>query len=194
MVSKLDIRHISIIDALPAYETKKEVLFVGAGDCKIDLHLLHDGYTVYSTDYEKNDVFHNRMKDYFSQLNYSYSNIFDVTTFPIKSCETVVCAEVLEHLVEYKKAFKNLLELTERRLIITIPFEKSFFDPAPAPEGHCNFWSDSGSANFKDIQEFVDMARPYAISIQKIRTKEKDIQMKQFSYLIIIDKNQKYNI
>lgn len=193
MTTELDIRHISIIDSLPIYDSNKEVLVVGAGDCKTDLHLIRHGYKVYSTDYEKETVFHDRMKDYFHELKYSYANIFNVESFPIKSCETVICAEVLEHLVEYKKAFQNLLKLTKRRLIITVPFEKSFLDPSPPPKGHCNFWSDSGNVKFKDIQEFTEMARPYTVSIQKIRTKEKDIQMKQFSYLIIIDKNQKYN-
>lgn len=192
-MSNLDIRHISIIDSLPVHNTRKEILVVGAGDCKIDLYLLKNGFTVYSTDYEKHDVFHDRMKDYFDELNYHYANIFNPETYPVKTCETVVCAEVLEHLVEYKQAFQNLLTLTERRLIITVPFERSFFDPAPPPEGHCNFWSDTGSIEFKNINEFIEMARPYAISIQKIRTKERDIEMKQYSYLIIIDKNQKYN-
>jgi hypothetical protein len=87
----------------------------------------------------------------------------------------------------------NLLTLTRKRLIITIPFEQSYNDSAPLPEGHCNFWSDSISIGYKDIHEFIEMAKPYAISIQKIRTKELDIQMGQYDYFIIIDKNQKYN-
>jgi hypothetical protein len=190
----LDIRHISIIDSLPVYNTKKEVLTIGCGDCKIDYHLIKMGYKVYSTDYETNDVFHNRMKDYFQELNYYHSNVFDINSFPIKIAESVICSEVLEHLINYKEAFKNLLGLTERKLIITVPYERSFNDTAPPPIGHCNYWSNITTLEFKDIHEFESMAKPYAISIQKIRTKERDIKMMQYDYLIIIDKNQKYNV
>lgn len=193
-IPRLDIRHVSIIDALPVHDTKNEILVVGCGDCKIDYHLLKMGYDVYSTDYETADVFKDRMKNYFHELNYFHSNVFDINSFPVQKSESVICAEVLEHLVDYKLAFKTLLELTEHRLIITVPFERSFNDNSPPPAGHVNYWSDSGVAGFRDIHEFVTMARPYATSIQKIRTKPRDVEMKQYSYLIIIDKKQEYNI
>lgn len=194
MKPNLDIRHISIIDALPHFETKKEVLTVGCGDCKIEYHLTKMGYNVYATDYETAEEYNFNMTEYFNEINYYHSNIFDIKSFPIKQAETVICSEVLEHIVNYKNAFANLLKLTEKRLIITVPFQHSFGDSAPPPKGHCNFWSDSKNASFRDINEFVEMAKPYATSIQKIRTKERDIQMQQFDYLIIIDKNQKYNV
>lgn len=191
----LDIRHISIIDSLPVHDTKKEVLNVGCGDCKVDYHLIKMGYKVYSTDYEIDEVFHERMKDYYHTLDYHTGcNIFDIKSFPVQKIETVICSEVLEHIVEYKKAFKTLLELAEKRLIITVPFKKSYNNTSPPPVGHCNFWVDTQMGAFKNINEFIKMAKPYAISIQKIRTKERDIQMNQYDYLIIIDKKQKYNV
>ena len=189
----VDIRHIAIIDALPAYNTKKEVLSVGCGDCKIEYRLVKMGYTIYATDYETAEKYKNNMKEYFHLLNYCHSNIFNLESFPVQKAETVICSEVLEHLGEYKKAFQNLLSLAEKRVIITVPFERSFDDKAPPPIGHCNYWSDGDNSKFKNINEFIEMAKPYATSIQKIRTKEMDIQMRQYDYLIIIDKNQKYN-
>jgi Methyltransferase domain len=190
---KFDIRHESIINALPVYNSKKEVLVVGCGDCKIDYRLIKMGYNVYSTDYVMNKEFQNRMSGYSHLINFSTCDIFNLSTFPVEKCETVICAEVLEHLIEYKKAFKNLLELTEKRLIVTVPFQHSFNDPAPAPIGHCNYWSDQKSDRYKNINEFYNMVKPYATSIQKIRTKEKDVQLNQYDYLIIVDKNQKFN-
>lgn len=190
----LDIRHVSIIDALPVHDIKKEVLTVGCGACAIDYHLIKLGYDVYSTDYETNIVYHEKMKMFFHELNYHHSNVFDIKSFPIQKAESVICSEVLEHLVNYRAAFTTLLELTEKRLIITVPFERSYNDTSPPPVGHANYWSDSGVAGFRDINEFIVMAKPYAISIQKIRTKPRDIEMRQYDYLIIIDKNQKYNV
>lgn len=194
MIPILDIRHVSIIDSLPIYNTKREVLSVGCGDAKIEYHLIKMGYDVYATDYKTTDKYEKSMEDYYHELKYYHSNIFDLNTFPIKNAENVICSEVLEHLSEYKTAFKNLLELTDRRLIITVPFERSFNDTALPPIGHCNYWSDVTTLEFKDIHEFEIMAKPYAISIQKIRTKERDIEMKQYDYLIIVDKYQRYNI
>jgi hypothetical protein len=193
MMPLLDIRHISIIDALPVYDTDKEVLTVGCGDCKIDYYLLKMGYKVYSTDYQTAEKFKKNMEEYFFTLNYYHSNIFNLNSFPIQNAESVICSEVLEHLINYKEAFMNLLILARKRLIITVPFEQSYNDSAPPPEGHCNFWSNSMAIGYNDIHEFIEMAKPHAISIQKIRTKELDIQMRQYDYLIIVDKKQKYN-
>ena len=47
----IDPRHAIIIDSLPHYKSKKEVLIVGSGNCKKDRALLEMGYEVTSTDY-----------------------------------------------------------------------------------------------------------------------------------------------
>jgi hypothetical protein len=188
MEPKLDIRHKRIINEVKSVSDKKEVLVVGAGDCKKDYHLIKDGYNVYSTDYQRAPWFDKNMETYFNELNYNISNIFDLESFPVKTCEIVMCCEVLEHLPEYKKAVTNLLELTEKRLIITVPWRHSFNDPRPSPEGHCNYWDDDGSGNYKNIHEFESMVTPHKIIFEKIRTKPEDVQRGQYSYLIIIDK------
>ncbi len=188
MEPKLDIRHKKIIEEIKKISEKKEVLVVGAGDCKKDYHLIKDGFSVYSTDYQRASWFDKNMSSYFDVLNYNISNIFDLSSFPIKKSEIVMCCEVLEHLPNYKEAFDNLLKLTEKRLIVTVPWKHSFNDPRPFPEGHCNWWDDDGSVNYKNIYEFEEMSKPNSITIEKIRTKPEDVQRNQYSYLIIIDK------
>lgn len=190
MEPKLDIRHERIIKEIKSISEKKEVLVVGAGDCKKDYHLIKDGFKVYSTDYQRAPWFDKNMSEYFNELEYSLANIFDLESFPVKKCETVMCCEVLEHLPNYKEALNNLLELTVKRLIITVPWRHSFNDSRPSPEGHCNWWDDTGSGNYKNIHEFEGLVAPHEITFEKIRTKDRDVQMNQFSYLIIIDKNE----
>lgn len=193
----LDIRQVSIINSLPVYETKKEVLNVGCGVPKLDQYLNDNGWDITCTDYipERNKYpeFEDRMKNMGINLEIVHANILDYSSFPKESYESVICSEVIEHLYEYKKAFENLLQLTERRLILTFPYATSFMDNAPPPKGHCNFWNDNGNGNFKDVNEFVEMASPYSVSIQKIRTKPKDKELKQFDYLVIVDKEQQWN-
>ncbi len=195
--NNLDPRHASIIDALPVYKAKKEILVVGSGNCKKDTVLLKMGYDVTSTDYfteaSKYNFDKQRAALDIKDIQIHNCNIFDVSTYPKPSYESVICAEVLEHLKDYHIAMANLLALTERRLIITVPWEKSFNDPSPPPKGHCNYWNDTGTSGFKSIEEFVEMTTPYAVSIQKIRTKPRDVDMGQYSYLIVVDKQQKWN-
>lgn len=191
-MKELDIRDISIIDALPVYNTNKSILNVGAGEGRLDYHLKKLGYSVISTDinpkseFSKLDILDDRSVAEYSQIYF----------------DTVICSEVIEHLREYKKALDNLIRLAFTRVIITVPFLHSYNDSRPDPVGHINHWADDDHTikspttfeAYKDINEFKYFARPYACSIMKIRTKPIDVQMKQWDYLIIIDKRQRYEL
>ena len=181
-----DIRDISILDAMPTHECDKVVLNVGCGNGRIDYILHSMGYIVCATDYDKNKSWEES-----DGLKFYRADIFDLDTFH-SSSPIVVCSEVLEHLENYKVALENLLVLTQVRLIITVPFKKSFNNAAPPPEGHCNHWDDSQSDEYTDVNEFRSLCKPYSVSISKIRTKPKDVAMGQWAYLIVVDKRQKY--
>lgn len=175
-VKPLDIRDISIIDALPIYDCSKSILTVGCGLGRVEWYLHEMGYSIIATDVERMVTW----EDNAPSLCFSKMNILDEKTF-LKPRPIVICSQVLEHLKNYKIALKNLLKLTKTRLIITIPFENSFNSP-----DHCNHWND------KSIKEFENICKPYCVSISKIRTKPKDVKMKQWAYLIIVDKRQCY--
>jgi SAM-dependent methyltransferase len=172
----LDIRDVAIIDAFPVYKHENIVLNVGCGEGRIDRHLIALGYYVYATDIERQEGWIDS-----PNLKFHQSDIFDIGSFPIPSAPIVICSEVLEHLKEYKAALANLLKLTEIRLVITIPFEKSF---GGAKSGHCNFWGDN------NVNEFIELCKPYSTAISKIRTKLEDVQRHQYCYLIVIDRRQ----
>ena len=173
-INPLDIRDISIIDALPVYNYTKNILTVGCGYGRLEWHLYGLGYLVVATDIK-------RMVDWEDSLpflRFLEIDILNEKTF-VETFPVIICSQVLEHLKDYKIALKNLLKFTEIRLIITIPFEKSFNNP-----DHCNYWGDT------KVKEFESICSPYSVSISRIRTKEKDIQLGQWCYLIIVDKRQ----
>ena len=177
------------MNKIPQLSGVTNILNVGCGNCRICWHMIQDGYNVTSTDYETTDGTTKIMESYKDEVNYhNKCDIFNLSTFPVESADVVICSEVLEHLTDYKAAFAGLLKLTKNRLIITIPRERSFNHQAPAPEGHCNWWSDTNSTNFKDIREFVDMAKPYKITIEKGMTKKKDFNNGQRCFIIVVDK------
>jgi SAM-dependent methyltransferase len=186
----IDIRHERIIKEAIEVEPKT-ILNVGSGHCKPDAHLNHLGFKVYSTDYfgfDDNKKFIKEMESFKDIIDYYNSDIFDLSTFPIKSADVVICSETLEHLVEYKKAFDNLMLLTNKRLIITVPWKHSYNEPSPPPMGHANWWDDTEvPGKYTDINEFRNFTN-HKTKIVKILTKERDIQMGQADYLIIIDK------
>jgi len=179
-MQKLDIRDISIIDAFPLHNLTQDfilsLLTVGCGECRLEKYLADkfpDWY-VHATDImDKNPNVKN------TNVEYLKMDIFS----PQYNGEVVVCSQVLEHLRDWKTAFTNLLKITKDRLIITVPYMHSFHSP-----DHVNFWND------ESIQEFKIMAMPYSTAISKIRTKPEDVEMGQSTFLIVVDKKQKYGV
>ena len=142
-MSELDIRHISIIDALPVYGETKTVLEVGAGRCKIAAHLADLGYDVTALDIEARDNWESLKEK--ENLTLVVGDIFEhtVDSLPHEKYDVVICSEVLEHLPEYRKAFETLKNTATQRIIITVPHGSSFLELGPPPIGHCNFWYNS---------------------------------------------------
>lgn len=189
-IKPLDLKDISILDAFPTYQCQKKVLNVGCGEGKIDWYLAKMGYQVFAT-----DINQHKRQPTLRNLTFYKSDIFDLSSFPIKSSPIVICSQVLEHLKGYKTALIHLFALTEVRLIITVPWRRSFFNP-----GHINFWDDgsfewttstpTGFTEYKGIDEFIELCAPYSTTISKIRTKAEDVKMGQWGFLITVDKRQ----
>lgn len=177
---QIDMKDIAIMDAFPVYDYEKVVLSVGCGNACIDFCLASMGYRVFATDTEEYDTWQE-----INNLTFHDSNILYLPSFPVREAPVVICSQVLEHIKDYKTALSNLLSLASIRLIVTIPWRHSFNSPE-----HCNYWDDEASAEFKDINEFVELCNPYRTVVSKILTKTQDIG-KQYAYLIVIDKRQK---
>ncbi len=185
-MKELDIRDISIIDSFPVYGSWiKTVLNVGCGEGRLDYHVANMGYKVYATDVKERKE---TIEDSPMPFSRHVSDIFDLSSFPVASASIVICSQLLEHLKEYKTAIAHLLALTEVRLIITVPYKRSFPDSS-----HVNFWTDNGflaGSVSKDIHEFITLCAPFSTAISKIRTKPEDVVLRQWNYLVVVDKKQ----
>lgn len=195
---ELNLKDMVIISKTPKASEIETVMNVGCANGRLCWHMNQMGYKVISTDYETTEETRQIMESYKDELDYHNTcNIFDLSTYPVESADVVICSEVLEHLPNYKEAFANLLKLTNKKLIITFPHLKSFNPNKPLPYGHCNWWSDDGSL-YSNVNEYVEMASPYSITIEKAMTKLKDYNdplvgnhnHSQRVYLLVIDKTK----
>jgi len=167
-------KDIAIMDAFPVYEYEKIVLDVGCRIGRLAFHLAEMGYRVYATDIEKSKTWQKK-----SNLTFHLADIFNLESFPVEKAPVVICSQVLEHLHDWELALSNLLKLTEARLIITVPYKRSFHT-----SDHVNFWDDPS------IGIFTELCLPYSVAISKIRTKPEDVERHQWNYLIVVDKRQ----
>ena len=181
-----DIRHRSIIDALPAYGNISTVLDVGCGHGAVPRTLQKQGYKVTGLDIERRSSWVDPQGVNFIEEDFMTSSALE------SSYDVVICSEVIEHLPNYKSFYAKLLSMATERLIVTVPYERSFDMSGPPPVGHCNYWSMGSTPGFLSAGEFITMSRPYSTSISKIRSKPRDVQMRQWCLMIVVDKRQSY--
>ena len=190
-----DIRHRSIIDAFPFHTNAGTVLDVGTGVAPVSRELKDMGWNVDALDLESHDSW-----ECDEGINFIESDFLTCESLK-DEYSVVMCSEVLEHLPNYKEFYKKMLSLAKHRVIMTVPFEFSFMEFGPPPKGHCNFWSwqsfevvDQYTEEVKysvpHINEFIDLAHPYSVSISAIRTKAEDLETNQACFLIVADKSQ----
>jgi len=162
------LKNKAIINAIP--KKVQSIMDLGCGEEELTDWLRNNtDYIIYGI-----DIYQHSNK-------VSMGDITDLDSFPIKQVDVIICSQVLEHIKDWQVALKNIIEIAQRKVIITIPWEKSYYDP-----DHKNFWNDF---NIGDIEE---VAEPYRISIRKTITKKEDFLSKQRIYFINIWKNRKH--
>lgn len=94
----------------------------GRGDF---LKLINPDYQIGGTEVNKERV------DYCNQAlgqeAVKVNNLDERLDFKDGSFDTVICLEVLEHLVDPQKALKELVRISRKRIIITVPFNEKMW-------------------------------------------------------------------
>lgn len=175
MIRNLNEKDITIINSIST--EYKTVADVGAGDCVLSYYLSQRGYFVTAFDIYKNS----KLKEYPEHsFEFVEKNIFHLTN---ELFDVVICSQVLEHIKEWQNAFDKLLKITKHKLILTVPWKKSFLDP-----GHINFWNDEKNKIFLDINDFKTLSKSNKFAVKKFYTKSADRRTGQMDYLIEVEK------
>ena len=177
---QLDLRDAAIIEQLPKFVNSPEILTVGCGKCRLERGLvaLDDGWHILATDIELDNEI----------LKYGSDNLkfqkFDLMQDKMdRIFEVVICSQVLEHLVLWRKAFDTLVNLTANKLIVTVPYGRSFMSP-----DHRNFWFLNPKKGEESLTTFGSIAYPYSTSIAPILTKPEDRDLGNRGLIITVDK------
>jgi trans-aconitate methyltransferase len=129
-IPKPFVKNGKIVNAIP--KEAKTILEVGAGDGHLSGYL-DNWYLVKAIDIDPPE------KRYF---NVKKKNVLDYN----KKHDVVIASEVLEHIEEWWKVLKKMVELAEMKLIITVPLENRIKDP-----GHIIHFDEE---SMKKIKEF----------------------------------------
>lgn len=160
-----EMKNKQIIDLIP--EGTKTIADVGCGE-GILTRYLKKKYDVTPFDIEDKNRF-----------GLTDVRIWDITEDPPEErYDVVIASEVLEHIRWWKDALKNLLKITDKKLILTVPVGNSYYD-----DGHVNFWDD------QNIHEIGEVALPHQTIIKKGITKPEDTRLHQLAYFIEIFKH-----
>jgi len=175
------LKNLAIVNEIPS--AARTILVAGCGKGALDEFLISMGYVVYSTDIRdpKNP-----------NINFFPGDILDLTTYPIRRADCVICSQVLEHIPDWRRATKNLIETARYKLIITVPWKTSFNDPE-----HVNYWYDGPNdretplyetrhSDYIPIDSFRELARGKEVFIYKTETTRRDIQMREKVYMVVV--------
>jgi ubiquinone/menaquinone biosynthesis C-methylase UbiE len=170
MIQSLNEKDEHIINSIPT--ECKSVADVGAGDCVLSYYIAKKGFNVTAFDIYENK----KLKEYPKNIfKFELKSLFDI----MNEFDIVICSQVLEHIKEWQNALFKLLKIFKNKLIITIPWKKSFLDP-----GHINFWDDDKHGYFENINIFKELSKPYKVVINRIYTKLADRKTGQMDYMI----------
>jgi hypothetical protein len=161
-----ELKNQAIIDEIG---DAKSIADIGCGEGFLTNWLIkHTKATIYPIDV----VDENRMN-----LKVLIGDLTEPENFPIKSVEVSIASEVLEHIRWWKEALQTLLDISERKVIITIPYGTCFWSP-----DHLNFWDD------ESVREFIALCDGWDVKIKKILSKPEDVKDNYLLFLIVCTK------
>lgn len=152
-----------IIDAIP--KGINNVLDVGCGSGYL-LSNIRSSFGIYGM-----DLSHNRIMAASSRLphcKFIESKAEEIAIKP-DSFDLIVLSEVLEHIPEYKKALRELVDVAKRYIIITVPNEKEIIK-IKCPKCHFEHFLD-GHINIFSKKTLASLLSAYPdVKIIKIKT------------------------
>jgi hypothetical protein len=103
----------------------------------------------------------------------------DILNYPDSKYDVVVFKHKLQYIDKYKSVFTKLLDITDKRLIVTVPWR---YEGGVDRETVKHAW-DPTYPTFDAVDLFKKLAAPYTTFINKVKLDG------TYKFLIVVDKN-----
>jgi len=172
----IDRRHKKVIDHVLPHG---HILEVGPGIGKLAVYFASQGrpYSMVDIDRSKLLTYYEYIGNEIKTPSHVFKEPWEWSMLPDDVYTTVIASEVIEHVSDYKWIVNEMLRVAICNVILTTPVGKSFFSPE-----HLHFFKE------EDF-DFI----PYDYTIEKIYTKESDIENEQQCFFIEISKRSSHN-
>ncbi len=131
------------------------VVEAGCGEGKVTNHI-YENYKCAIEGFDIGEEAIEKAKREFSNINFDVKSIYDLP-YKENQFDLVVCCEVLEHLDNYDKALKELMRISSKYVIISVPCEPiwrilnlcrlKYISNLGNTPGHINHWSKKSFIN-----------------------------------------------
>ncbi|MFH1065924.1 MAG: class I SAM-dependent methyltransferase [Nanoarchaeota archaeon] len=149
----------------------KNILDIGCGNGFItkEIAKAFPNTRITAVDIEQEKINYAKKHNNTSNVKYAKGDIFHLP-FKKSSFDLVICNEVLEHLVDYKKAVNALAGLSSRYILVSVPNEPLFRIATFMRGKHLNTMGNMpGHLNNWGKNRFVSLLKPYG-RIIKLKT------------------------
>lgn len=162
------LREIVLSENICRYISKKNrnVIDIGCGDG----FLLHCLTKRLKCDFWGLDISAVRIKRLKNRLPFIRTVKGDILKLPFENnqFDAVICSEVLEHVPNFEKAINELIRITKKELIITVPNDQGL-KKVICPRCEKEHYVD-GHMNKFNVKTFKELIRLYSdIKIQRVR-------------------------
>ena len=166
----IDRRHKRVIDAV---KNHGHILEVGPGNGKLGVYFLsqHRPYSMVDIERAKLFSFYEHIGTEMAVPSYVFKDKWEWSLLPSGAFCSVIAAEVIEHVDDYKWMVNEMIRLSMGNVIITTPRGKSYFT-----SDHLHFFTE---------EDFKFIEKPY--TIETVTTKASDEEDGSRCLFIVID-------
>lgn len=165
IVIKLMKGFFSDLDELLSKIKFNKVIEAGCGEGNVT-NYIYSNYDCIIKGFDIGDTAIKEAKDNFSSIEFDKQSIYEISCKD-DTYDLVVCCEVLEHLENYEAALKELIRISKKYIIVTVPKEPiwrilnicrlKYISQLGNTPGHINHWNKS---------EFVKLTSKYGEVIE----------------------------
>ena len=104
---------------------KLKILYIGCGEGFAARYFIKQGYEYYGTDFSSDGIT-NHQKKFLKKINFLQCDIVNDDFFSDKKFDLIICKNVAEHVINYRKLLKNINKKLNKNGILAVIVPNEF--------------------------------------------------------------------